>query len=149
MAFDDDVVDVRARAARTLADTVGPGMRLLVVGLNPSVYAADAGVGYARPGNRFWPAALRAGLVTRDRDAASALLEHHIGMTDAVKRATSSAAALSVAEYRDGLARVHRLVEWLVPAAVCLSASPHGVARSTRERSRECSRPPSAGARHT
>ena len=38
-----------------------PGMRLLVCGLNPSVYAADAGVGFARPGNRFWPAALAAG----------------------------------------------------------------------------------------
>ena len=43
--------------ARTLPDVVGPGMRLLVVGLNPSIYSADVGVGYARPGNRFWPAA--------------------------------------------------------------------------------------------
>ena len=40
-------------------------MRLLVVGLNPSVYSADVGVGYGRPGNRFWPAALR----RRARDA--------------------------------------------------------------------------------
>ena len=32
-------------------------------GLNPSLYAADAGVGFARPGNRFWPAALAAGIV--------------------------------------------------------------------------------------
>ena len=48
-------------AARTLPDTVGPGMRLLVCGLNPSVYSADAGVGSPRPGNRFWPAALAAG----------------------------------------------------------------------------------------
>ena len=59
--------------ARTLPDFVGPGMRLLVCGLNPSVYAADAGVGFARPGNRFWPAALAAGLVTRDRDPRHAL----------------------------------------------------------------------------
>ena len=32
--------------------------------LNPSEHAADAGVGYVTPGNRFWPAALAAGLVT-------------------------------------------------------------------------------------
>ena len=34
---------------RTLPDTVGAGMRLLVCGLNPSVHAADAGVGYVTP----------------------------------------------------------------------------------------------------
>ena len=60
---------VTAVRARTLPDTVGPGMRMLLVGLNPSLYAADAGVGFARPGNRFWPAMLAAGLATRDRDA--------------------------------------------------------------------------------
>ena len=61
---------VKGRRARTLPDTVGPDMRLLVCGLNPSVYAADAGAGFARPGNRFWPAALAAGLVSTDRDPA-------------------------------------------------------------------------------
>ena len=49
------------RRARTLADTVGAGMRLLLVGLNPSVHAADVGVGFARPGNRAWPALLESG----------------------------------------------------------------------------------------
>ena len=66
-------------------------MRLLVVGLNPSLYSADVGVGYRRPGNRFWPAALGAGLVTRDRDPSHALRVHGVGMTDLVKRATSNA----------------------------------------------------------
>ncbi len=40
----------RPTRARTLPDTVGPGMRLLVCGLNPSLHAADAGVGYVTPG---------------------------------------------------------------------------------------------------
>ena len=57
--------EVQVTRGRTLADTVGPAMRLLVCGLNPSVYSADAGVGFARPGNRFWPAALAGGLVSR------------------------------------------------------------------------------------
>ena len=60
-----EVVRLRAHRARTLPDTVGPGMRLLVCGLNPSVYSADAGIGFARPGNRFWPAATASGLVTQ------------------------------------------------------------------------------------
>lgn len=111
---------VRARRDRTLPDTVGPGMRLLVCGLNPSEHAADAGVGFVSPGNRFWPAALAAGLVTRDRDARHALREHAVGMTDLVKRATPRADALTRDEYRAGIARVDRLCAWLEPAAVCV-----------------------------
>jgi TDG/mug DNA glycosylase family protein len=112
-------VVARARRARTLPDTVGPGMRMLVCGLNPSLYAADAGVGFARPGNRFWPAALAAGLVTVDRDADHALWHHGVGMTDLVKRATVAASELTGDEYRAGLGRVEGLVRWLQPGAVC------------------------------
>ena len=104
---------------RSLPDTVGPHMRLLVCGLNPSEYAADRGVGYARPGNRFWPAALEAGVVTRGHDPLHALSAHGLGMTDLVKRATPRASLLTDSEYRGGIDRVRRLVEWLQPAAVC------------------------------
>lgn len=112
---------LRARATRALSlpDTVGPGMRLLVCGLNPSVYAAERGVGYARPGNRFWPAALAAGLVTRSRDPLHALTGCGVGLTDLVKRATARAADLDRDEYRAGRRRVERLVGRLRPGAVC------------------------------
>jgi double-stranded uracil-DNA glycosylase len=112
-------IHVRARRARTLPDVVGPGMRLLVCGLNPSLYAADRGVAFARPGNRFWPAALASGIVTRDRDPQHALWAHGVGFTDLVKRASARADGLTAAEYRDGMARVERLVRWLRPGGVC------------------------------
>ena len=111
---------IAVRRERTLADTVGPGMTLLCVGLNPSLYSADAGVGFARPGNRFWPAMLAAGLVDTARDALGALTDHGIGMTDLVKRATVAAAEVHVDEYRSGLGRVDRLAGWLQPDAVCI-----------------------------
>lgn len=114
------VVAVRARRARTLPDTVGPGLRLLVCGLNPSIHAADAGVGFVTPGNRFWPAALAAGLVSRDRDPWHALRHHDVGMTDLVKRATPRASELTADEYRTGVDRLDRLCSWLRPAAVCV-----------------------------
>jgi TDG/mug DNA glycosylase family protein len=110
---------VAAERRRELPDVVGPNMRLLLVGLNPSLYAADAGVGFARPGNRFWPAMLASGLADVDRDPGELLAQHHIGMTDLVKRATVGAAELTTSEYRDGLARVERLCQWLAPGAVC------------------------------
>jgi TDG/mug DNA glycosylase family protein len=111
-------VRVRARRLRTLPDHVGPGMRLLLCGLNPSLYAADRGVSFARPGNRFWPALLGAGLVTVDRDPAHALRVHGVGMTDLVKRATVAAAELTAEEYAEGVQRVERLCAWLRPAVV-------------------------------
>lgn len=110
---------VLATRVRSLPDTVGADLRLLVCGLNPSLHAADAGVGFVTPGNRFWPAALEAGLASVDRDPRHALHHHGLGMTDLVKRATPRAAELTAAEYRDGLARVERLCAWLRPAAVC------------------------------
>ncbi|MDG2112879.1 MAG: methyltransferase domain-containing protein, partial [Actinomycetota bacterium] len=57
-----------ATRQRTLADSVGPDMRVLLSGLNPSLHAADAGYGFAGPSNRFWPAALDSGLVSTPRD---------------------------------------------------------------------------------
>jgi TDG/mug DNA glycosylase family protein len=115
-AFD---IVVTATRDRTLPDTVGPRMRVLMCGLNPSLYAADVGVGFARPGNRFWPAAREAGLVSRDRDPWHALRAHGVGMTDLVKRATARADELTRAEFVHGMARVERLVRWLAPAVVC------------------------------
>ena len=111
-------VQLECVRARTLPDVVGPHMRILVCGLNPSLYSADAGIGFARPGNRFWPAALSAELATVDRDPWHAFRHHGIGFTDLVKRATVAAAELTPDEYREGLSRVERLAEWLKPGVV-------------------------------
>lgn len=116
---DGDGLVATARRARTLADTVGPGMRLLVVGLNPSRYAADAGAAFARPGNRFWPALADAGVGDGRPDPLRAL-GAGIGLTDLVKRATDRADGLRPDEYAAGLERVAALARWLEPRAVCL-----------------------------
>ncbi len=108
-----------AQVSRTLPDTVGPGMRLLTCGLNPSLYAADVGVPFARPGNRFWPAMLAAGLASVDRDPGHTLRHHRVGMTDLVKRASVGATEIRASEYRQGLSRVERLCHWLRPRAMC------------------------------
>ena len=110
---------VQATRLRTLPDLIGPGLRLLVCGLNPSLFAADAGVSFARPGNRFWPAARAAGLVSRDRDPWHALRVDRVGFTDLVKRATSVAAELGRDEYRRGADRLRWAVELVRPAALC------------------------------
>jgi len=112
---------VRARRARTLPDVVGQGMTLLMVGLNPSEYAADVGVGFGRPGNRFWRAARAAGIASVDRDPVAALRDHGTGMTDLVKRATRTAAEVAPEEFRAGAVRLAALAAWLAPAVVCVA----------------------------
>lgn len=113
-------IEVTATAQRALPDHVGPGMRLLCCGLNPSLHAADAGVGYVTGNNRFWRAMDAAGLATRDRDPRHLLHHNRIGMTDLVKRATPRADELTTAEYRHGVERLDALCSWLQPAAVAV-----------------------------
>jgi TDG/mug DNA glycosylase family protein len=81
--------------------------------------SADAGVGFVTPSNRFWPAAIAAGIVSRARDPWHAVEHHAVGFTDLVKRASVGAAELTPEEYREGFARVERLAAWLKPEAVC------------------------------
>jgi TDG/mug DNA glycosylase family protein len=114
----EEWIDVEGTRAHMLPDTVGAGMRALIVGLNPSVLSADRGIGFARPGNRFWPAAIESGLVTRALDPFRALTVDRVGMTNLVRRATVGAKELTRAEYGEGAQRLDRLVEWLRPASV-------------------------------
>ena len=111
----------RLRRDATLADLVAPQLRVLIVGLNPSVVAAETGVPFVGPSNRFWGAALDAGLVPADRDPWRAFVDAHVGFTDLVKRATPRADSLTRAEYEDGAARVRAVVDWLTPAVVCFA----------------------------
>ena len=118
LTLHDDMFTVSARRILSLPDTVAPGMRMLVCGLNPSVYSAERGVGFARPGNRFWPAMVAAGLCEREREPLSLLNEHGIGMTDIVKRPTPRAADLDPQEYVAGWDRLEHLAGWLRPQVV-------------------------------
>ena len=104
---------------QSLPDSVGPDMQVLIVGLNPSPYSADSGIPYGRPGNRFWPAALGAGLVSQDRNVHHALSSHNLGFTDFVRRTTRKADEVSQSEFGAGFVRVSRLIEWLEPKVVC------------------------------
>jgi TDG/mug DNA glycosylase family protein len=102
----------RAVRRRTLPDYVGPGMRLLVVGLNPSLYAADAGVGFARPGNRFWPALHRSGFTATQLhpEQQDELVALGLGVTNVAARATARADDLTAAELVAGGRTLRRKV---------------------------------------
>ncbi len=106
--------------AATLCDYVAPGMRFLVCGLNPSPGASESGIGFVTKGNRFWPAAMSAGLVSADRKPIDALTLDGVGFTDLVKRSTPRADEIRSVEYQAGLARLERLVQWLKPKTIVM-----------------------------
>ena len=77
-------------------DLVGPGVRLLFVGINPGLWTAAVGAHFARPGNRFWPTLHRAGFTTRQLHPAeqSELLKVGYGVVNLVNRTSATAAEL-------------------------------------------------------
>ncbi|MDT5040307.1 MAG: double-stranded uracil-DNA glycosylase [Actinoplanes sp.] len=96
--------EVAAAANRTIPDLVGPGLRVLFSGINPSLYSAATGHHFARPGNRFWPALHRAGFTGHQFHPSeqSSLPATGLGITNVVARATARADELSPAELVEG-----------------------------------------------
>jgi TDG/mug DNA glycosylase family protein len=91
---------VAAARDRHLPDLIAPELRVLFVGINPSLYSAAVGHHFARPGNRFWPALHAGGFTERLLSAfeGGQLLAKGYGITNVVNRATAKAEELSSAE---------------------------------------------------
>ena len=102
-----------------------PPVRLLFVGINPGLVSAATGMHFARPGNRFYPALQRAGLLTADAVtpelAAPQLLARGVGITNIVARASARADELDDAELLEGRVRLEQLVEARRPRVVAFA----------------------------
>jgi len=122
-------VELESFRDATVPDLVGPGLRLLFVGINPGLWTAATGTHFAHPGNRFYPALLRAGILDRviDRGAGMsdddrrAVVERGIGITNLVARATPRAAELTVDELRAGGTRLRAVVAAERPIVVAVA----------------------------
>jgi TDG/mug DNA glycosylase family protein len=112
-----------------VADLVGPGLRLLFVGINPGLWTAATQTHFAHPGNRFYPALLQGGVIEREIDRGHGmsdddrrhLVERGIGITNVVSRATARASELSVDEYRRGGEQLRARVREWAPAVVAVA----------------------------
>lgn len=113
----------------TVDDLVGPGLKLLFVGINPGLWTAATGTHFAHPGNRFYPALRLGGVIDRDVDRGAGftdddrrhLVERGIGITNLVHRATAKASALSDAELRAGGDLLRAFVRQHRPAVVAVA----------------------------
>jgi double-stranded uracil-DNA glycosylase len=111
-----------APLSRPLGPILGPSLRVLFVGINPSLRSAEVGHHFARPGNRFWPTLHAAGFTPRllrpDEDAE--LPAHGIGVTNIASRPTRAAAELSDDELRAGAAELDAVVREHAPRLVAV-----------------------------
>jgi TDG/mug DNA glycosylase family protein len=113
----------------SLPDLVGPGLKLLFVGINPGLWTAATQTHFAHPGNRFYPALRLAGIVDRDLDRGEPmtdrdrayLMARGIGITNLVNRATARADELSPAELRTGRTRLEAFVALHHPVVVAVA----------------------------
>jgi double-stranded uracil-DNA glycosylase len=107
---------------RKMTDVIGPGLKILFCGINPSLYSAAVGHHFARPGNRFWPTLYAAGFTEKLFSAFedSLLLERGYGITNVVERATASAAELKQQEYVKGGQRLAAKVRKYAPKVVAV-----------------------------
>jgi TDG/mug DNA glycosylase family protein len=105
-----------------LGPIVAPGLRVLFVGVNPSLRSAEVGHHFARPGNRFWAALHEAGFTPRRlRPEEDALLPSFgVGVTNIVFRPTRAAAELSDEELRAGARDLERAVALDAPRLVAI-----------------------------
>ena len=95
-----------------IPDLVGPRVRVLLVGINPSLYSGWSGRHFARPGNRLWRTLHEAGFTPRllDPSETAEILGAGLGITNLVARATARADELSEEEVRAGVEPLRRLV---------------------------------------
>lgn len=116
----------RLRASRweemTVPDVIAPGLDLLFVGLNPGWRSAAAGHHFAGPGNHFWRLLYESGLtpVLYRPDEERKLLEHGLGITNLVMRASRSESDLTWAEMAEGGALLRERVARFRPRIVAL-----------------------------
>ena len=116
-------------AAPLLPDLLQAGLRLVFVGINPSIYSAARGHYFARPGNRFWPCFSRSKLSLAAREALGvgafrpehdrALVAYGFGFTDLVQRATVRANEVAAPEFLSGIARLQAKLAQYRPEVAC------------------------------
>jgi TDG/mug DNA glycosylase family protein len=95
----------------TLPDYLDTGLRVVSIGLNPSLPSVRDGFYFANPRNRFWRALQASGLLDEILAPGVASMEillrkYRIGFTDVVKRPTAGARDLRAEDFREWAPRL-------------------------------------------
>lgn len=113
---------------RSIPDLVGPGLKLLFVGINPGLWTAATQTPFAHPGNRFYPALVTAGILPELPDFVNGFTPDYratfmslgLGISNLVNRATARADELTRDELRAGAERLRLNVAVWRPRVVAV-----------------------------
>jgi TDG/mug DNA glycosylase family protein len=99
-------------------DLIAPGLRVVLVGINPSLWSGAVGYHFASPSNRLWPTLHGAGFTPRrlHPSETAEILSCGLGVTNLVDRATARADELDTSEILAGAQRVAAVAEQWKPA---------------------------------
>lgn len=108
---------------RTLPDHLRKGMKLIIVGCNPSESSVRVGHYYAGRGNQFWPMLYESGVVPEpfDYHDDKRVIEFGIGLTDLVKRPTKGAEELTRSDFAEGRIVLSQKLEEFTPHVVAFN----------------------------
>jgi double-stranded uracil-DNA glycosylase len=108
---------------KTLPDYLRKGMKLIIVGCNPSESSVRAGHYYAGRGNLFWPTLFEGGVVPEPFDYPDdrRIIEFGIGLTDLVKRPTKGIEELKREDFAEGRIVLSQKLEEFGPRVVAFN----------------------------
>jgi len=104
-------------------DILRPGLKLVIVGINPGVSSGKAGRHYAFRGNHFWPLMYSSGLIPVPLTYAEddKVLEYDIGLTNLVDRTSPGQDDLTKDEMRAGADALRAKLLHYRPKVVCFN----------------------------
>lgn len=113
----------------TVPDLVVPPVKLLFVGINPGLWTAATQTHFAYPGNRFYPALLKAGIIDWPIDPSAGMTDDDrrrftkrgLGISNLASRATAKASELTREELRQGADRLTESVRLWRPSVVAIA----------------------------
>jgi TDG/mug DNA glycosylase family protein len=108
---------------KTLPDYLRKGMKLVIVGCNPSESSVRAGHYYAGRGNQFWPMLYESGVVPEPFDYPDdrRVIEFGIGLTDLVKRPTRGVEELNREDFAEGRIVLAQKLEEFAPRVIAFN----------------------------
>jgi TDG/mug DNA glycosylase family protein len=108
---------------KTLPDYLRKGMKLVIVGCNPSESSVRAGHYYSGRGNQFWPILHKSGVVPEPLEYRDdkRIIEFGIGLTDLVKKPTKEIEDLTRQDFAEGRIVLSQKLEEFAPRVIAFN----------------------------
>jgi TDG/mug DNA glycosylase family protein len=108
---------------RTLPDHLRKGMKLVIVGCNPTESSVRVGHYYAGRDNPFWPIMYESGVMPEpfDYHDDKRVIEFGIGLTDLVKRPSKTVEELKREDFAEGRIVLSQKLEEFAPRVVAFN----------------------------